>query len=92
VPSPARASQAAAPPCCCRRYDQLLRPAAQLAAAPNVNLAWAQLLVEELCRLGVNTFCVAPGGRLLLGACWAAPAVHQMDGSAAHPPWAAHSK
>ncbi|GIL93104.1 hypothetical protein Vretifemale_20563 [Volvox reticuliferus] len=32
-------------------------------AAPNINVAWAGLLVEELCRLGVNMFCVAPGSR-----------------------------
>lgn len=24
---------------------------------------WARLLVDELCRLGVTTFCVAPGSR-----------------------------
>lgn len=31
--------------------------------APNVNHLWATLLVEELVRNGVDTFCVAPGSR-----------------------------
>ena len=34
-----------------------------LPQAPNVNALWAGLIVEELCRLGCNTFCVAPGRR-----------------------------
>jgi isochorismate synthase/2-succinyl-5-enolpyruvyl-6-hydroxy-3-cyclohexene-1-carboxylate synthase/2-succinyl-6-hydroxy-2,4-cyclohexadiene-1-carboxylate synthase/O-succinylbenzoate synthase len=46
-----------------RQYESLLQPAVPVAAAPNINLASAMLLVEELCRLGVNTFCVAPGGQ-----------------------------
>lgn len=46
-----------------RQYDRLLQSRAPVAAAPNINLAWAGLMVEELCRLGVNTFCVAPGSR-----------------------------
>ncbi len=45
-----------------RQYERLLQAAPPLAAAPNVNALWARLLVEELCRLGCNTFCVAPGG------------------------------
>ncbi|KAK9806829.1 hypothetical protein WJX72_004058 [[Myrmecia] bisecta] len=46
-----------------RQYELLLRQTPSWAAAPNVNLLWARLMVEELCRLGVNTFCVAPGSR-----------------------------
>lgn len=46
-----------------RQYERLLQAAPRLAAAPNINSLWARLLVEELCRLGCNTFCVAPGGR-----------------------------
>lgn len=45
-----------------RQYERLLQAAPPLAAAPNINALWARLLVEELCRLGCNTFCVAPGG------------------------------
>jgi len=33
------------------------------ANAPNSNRLWSDLLVEELFRLGVQTFCVAPGSR-----------------------------
>ena len=45
------------------QYERHLRPALPLPEAPNINLLWAQLAVEELCRLGCNTFCVAPGSR-----------------------------
>ena len=31
--------------------------------APNVNNLWATLLIEELVRNGIDTFCVAPGSR-----------------------------
>ena len=31
--------------------------------AANVNHLWATLLIEELVRNGVDTFCVAPGSR-----------------------------
>ena len=31
--------------------------------APNINQLWATLLVEELVRNGVHTFCIAPGSR-----------------------------
>lgn len=31
--------------------------------APNLNAAWASILVEELVRCGVEDFCVAPGSR-----------------------------
>jgi hypothetical protein len=44
-----------------RQYERLLQGAPPLAAAPNINALWARLVVEELCRLGCNTFCVAPG-------------------------------
>lgn len=44
-----------------RQYERLLQGAPPLSASPNVNALWARLLVEELCRLGCNTFCVAPG-------------------------------
>jgi len=44
-----------------RQYERLLQGVPPLAAAPNINLLWARLMVEELCRLGCNTFCVAPG-------------------------------
>jgi isochorismate synthase/2-succinyl-5-enolpyruvyl-6-hydroxy-3-cyclohexene-1-carboxylate synthase/2-succinyl-6-hydroxy-2,4-cyclohexadiene-1-carboxylate synthase/O-succinylbenzoate synthase len=44
-----------------RQYERLLTAVPPLAASPNVNLLWARLAVEELCRLGCNTFCVAPG-------------------------------
>ncbi|MEM6782796.1 MAG: 2-succinyl-5-enolpyruvyl-6-hydroxy-3-cyclohexene-1-carboxylic-acid synthase [Bacteroidota bacterium] len=36
---------------------------ARLDAAPHLNQVWATLLVEELVRLGVGLFCVAPGSR-----------------------------
>ncbi len=32
-------------------------------ASPNLNHLWAELLIEELVRNGVDTFCVAPGSR-----------------------------
>jgi hypothetical protein len=47
-----------------RQYERLLQGVPPLVAAPNVNALWARLLVEELCRLGCNTFCVAPGEAL----------------------------
>ncbi len=46
-----------------RQFAQLLQPRPGPAELPNVNAAWATLLVEELCRQGVNLFCVAPGSR-----------------------------
>jgi len=39
------------------------RPASPFHALPNANACWAALIVEELCRLGVTTFAVAPGSR-----------------------------
>jgi len=44
-----------------RQFQLLLQPLPSLPASPNVNLLCARALVEELCRLGVNTFAVAPG-------------------------------
>ncbi len=44
-----------------RQFEALLHAPAPLAAAPNLAALWARLLVEELCRLGASTFCVAPG-------------------------------
>ncbi len=31
--------------------------------APNLNYAWAELIIEELTRNGVDLFCIAPGSR-----------------------------
>lgn len=31
--------------------------------APNINYAWAMLMVEELVRSGITYFCIAPGSR-----------------------------
>ncbi len=44
-----------------RQFEMLLRAPPALAAAPNMNALWGRLLVEELCRLGCSTFCIAPG-------------------------------
>jgi len=44
-----------------RQFETLLRAPAALADAPNLNALWAGLLVEELCRQGCSTFCIAPG-------------------------------
>lgn len=44
-----------------RQFESLLRQPLRLKDLPNVNLLWARLMVEELCRLGINTFCIAPG-------------------------------
>ena len=30
---------------------------------PNINYLWADLMIEELIRNGVNTFCISPGSR-----------------------------
>ncbi|KAK9837268.1 hypothetical protein WJX81_002656 [Elliptochloris bilobata] len=45
------------------QFEALLRAPPALAAAPNLNALWARLLVEEFCRAGCSTFCVAPGSR-----------------------------
>ncbi len=44
-----------------RQFEQLLHAPPPLQDTPNVNLLWARLMVEELCRLGASTFCIAPG-------------------------------
>ena len=43
--------------------ESLLAPATPLASLPNPNAAWATILIGELVRGGVTTFCVAPGSR-----------------------------
>jgi isochorismate synthase/2-succinyl-5-enolpyruvyl-6-hydroxy-3-cyclohexene-1-carboxylate synthase/2-succinyl-6-hydroxy-2,4-cyclohexadiene-1-carboxylate synthase/O-succinylbenzoate synthase len=45
------------------QYEALLTRAPSAASAPNVNAAWATLLVEEAVRCGVRLFCIAPGSR-----------------------------
>ena len=32
-------------------------------SSPNMNYLWANLMIEELIRNGVNTFCISPGSR-----------------------------
>ncbi len=44
-----------------RQFDILLRQPLPLLDTPNINLLWARLMIEELCRLGASTFCIAPG-------------------------------
>lgn len=46
-----------------RQFEGMLSPllAPPLPALPNATMAWAALAVEELTRLGVSTFAVAPG-------------------------------
>lgn len=46
-----------------RQFEDLLRPSPSLLAAPNLNLLWAGLVIEELLRLGVQLFAIAPGSR-----------------------------
>lgn len=43
------------------QFERLLAPAPRFTDAPNMPALWARVMVEELCRLGCNTFCVAPG-------------------------------
>ena len=43
--------------------ESLLASATPLASLPNPNAAWAAILIGELVRGGVTTFCVAPGSR-----------------------------
>lgn len=47
-----------------RQFEMLLKQPPALQAAPNLNILWARLMVEELCRLGASTFCIAPGKSL----------------------------
>jgi hypothetical protein len=51
-----------------RQFEGLLSPllAPPLHQLPNAVMAWAALAIEELARLGINTFAVAPGGGLVL--------------------------
>ena len=39
----------------------LLKAPTALSEAQNINMLWAHLMVDELCRLGSSTFCIAPG-------------------------------
>ena len=39
----------------------LLKAPPALSEAQNINMLWAHLMVDELCRLGSSTFCIAPG-------------------------------
>ena len=43
--------------------ESLLAPVTPLASLPNPNAAWATILIGELVRGGVTTFCIAPGSR-----------------------------
>ncbi|GMH33012.1 hypothetical protein BSKO_00846 [Bryopsis sp. KO-2023] len=45
------------------QIDMFLKEQSDPLNQPNINMAWAGTLVEELCRLGINTFGVAPGSR-----------------------------
>ncbi len=42
-----------------RQFDSLLRQPAALRDLGNMNLVWARLMVEELCRLGITTYFIA---------------------------------
>ncbi len=53
-----------------RPLNNLLRGPPALSAAQNVNMLWAHLMVDELCRLGASTFCIAPGQSALLLSKW----------------------
>lgn len=44
-----------------RQFEKLLRGPPALSEAKNINMLWAHLMVDELCRLGSSTFCIAPG-------------------------------
>ncbi len=44
-----------------RQFESLLHAPPALAAAPNINALAARMTVEELCRLGISTFAIAPG-------------------------------
>jgi isochorismate synthase/2-succinyl-5-enolpyruvyl-6-hydroxy-3-cyclohexene-1-carboxylate synthase/2-succinyl-6-hydroxy-2,4-cyclohexadiene-1-carboxylate synthase/O-succinylbenzoate synthase len=44
-------------------YKRLLSCPLPLSHTPNIAALWARMAVEELCRLGCNTFCIAPGSR-----------------------------
>ena len=44
-----------------RQFNMLLKGPPALSEAQNINMLWAHLMVDELCRLGSSTFCIAPG-------------------------------
>ena len=39
----------------------LLKAPPALSEAQNINMLYAHLMVDELCRSGSSTFCIAPG-------------------------------
>lgn len=43
--------------------NRFLQPVPNLLHSPSLNTLHTQLMVEELCRVGANTFCIAPGSR-----------------------------
>ena len=45
------------------QFERLLLQPPTLLEAPNLNILWATLIVEELVRLGVELFALAPGSR-----------------------------
>lgn len=59
----AAASAAAAAATQVRQFEGMLSPllSPPLPSLPNAQMAWAAVAVEELTRLGVSTFAVAPG-------------------------------
>ncbi|CAM6124850.1 unnamed protein product [Calypogeia fissa] len=44
-------------------FEALLEQRQPLETTVNINALWAKLIVEELCRLGITYFCIAPGSR-----------------------------
>lgn len=44
-----------------KQFQYFLNPCMSPLQQPNVNMTWTSALVEELCRLGINTFGIAPG-------------------------------
>ena len=44
-----------------RAIDRLLHSPIPLRHHPSLNTLWTGLIIEELCRLGATTFCIAPG-------------------------------
>ena len=47
------------------QFTNLLKNSTQerIMSSPNLSILAAQVMVEELCRCGCNTFCIAPGSR-----------------------------
>jgi hypothetical protein len=54
-----------------RQFEGMLSPllSPPLPSLPNATMAWAALAIEELTRLGVSTFAVAPGKRVTPSMC-----------------------